>query len=242
MKRTHQLMRRTHPCVMRLTPQWVLGALFLVLAFAVSSSTTLGQTCSVETVPQGRVCAKLGARCSPPTVGSGDVGKCITEAGQANTLVCECQGAPTPSYNVTLTLLTPADMETGVATSTITVIPFNGFTGKLDFTCTVSGLTNPAPSCATPPSATVSGPGSATSQVAVSVSGSTAQGTYRVTVSAVDAHGRPPDNGAQSSTVSVTRVRWTIGNSLRAMGIVLLAFLVALALWGLWLSKRPAPR
>jgi hypothetical protein len=36
-------------------------------------------------------------------------------------------------------------------------------------------------------------------------------------------------------------LRWTIGNSLRAMGIVLLAFLVALALWGLWLSKRPAP-
>lgn len=226
---------------MKRTPQWVLGFLFLVLAFAVSPSVTLGQSCSFNTVPRGRVCAKLGARCSPPTVGGGDVGVCINESGQANTLACECQGAPTPSYNVTLTLLTPSDMNTGVATFRIAVIPFNGFTGKVDFTCAVSGPNNPAPSCATPPPANVTGPGSATSQLAVSVVSSTAQGAYRVTVSAVDGHGRPPDNGAQSSTVSVTRLGWTIGNMLRAVGIVLLAFLVALALWGLWLSKRPAP-
>jgi hypothetical protein len=225
---------------MKRTPQWMLGFLFLVLAFAVSPPVTLGQSCSFNTVPRGRVCAKLGARCSPPTVGVGDVGECINESGQADTLACECQGAPTPSYNVTLTPLTPSDLDTGVATFTIRVIPFNGFTGKVDFTCAVSGPNKPAPSCATPPPANVTGPGSATSQLAVSVVSSTAQGAYDVTVRAVDGHGRPPDNGAQSSTVSVTRVRWTIGNSLRALGIVLLAFLVALALLGLWLSKRPA--
>lgn len=226
---------------MKRTPQWVLGFLFLVLAFAVSPSVTLGQSCSFNTVPRGRVCAKLGARCSPPTVGAGDVGVCINESGHADTLACECQGAPTPSYNVTLTLLTPSDMNAGVATFRIAVIPFNGFTGKVDFTCAVSGPNNPPPSCATPPPANVTGPGSATSQLAVSVVSSTAQGAYSVTVSAVDGHGRPPDNGAQSSTVSVTRLHWTIGNMFRAVGIVLLAFLVALALWGLWLSKRPAP-
>lgn len=226
---------------MKRTPQWVLGFLLFVLAFAVSPSVTLGQSCSFNTVPRGRVCAKLGARCSPPTVGGGDVGVCINESGQTDTLACECQGAPTPSYNLTLTLLTPSDMNTGVATFRIAVIPFNGFTGKVDFTCAVSGPNSPAPSCATPPPANVTGPGSATSQLAVSVVSSTAEGAYRVTVSAVDGHGRPPDNGAQSSTVSVTRSSWTIGNSLRAVGIVLLAFLVALALWGLWLSKRPAP-
>jgi hypothetical protein len=137
-----------------------------------------------------------------------------------------------------LTPLTPADMNTGTATSTITILPFNGFVGKVDFTCAVTGLTDPAPSCATPPAATVTGGGSATSPLAVSVSDSTAQGTYRVTVSAVDAHGRPPDNGAQSSTVSVMRLHWTIENSLRSFGIALLAFLVVLTIWGLWGRKR----
>src|SRR5207253_10348410 len=32
---------------------------------------------------------------------------------------------------------------------------FNGFTGKVDFSCTVSGVPHPAPSCANPASATV---------------------------------------------------------------------------------------
>jgi len=176
-------------------------------------------------------------------VGGGSTGNCTTEAAKGDTIVCECQGAQTPSYNLTLTPLTPGDVYTGDATSTITVIPFNGFTGKVDFTCVISGLTSPAPSCATPSSATVTGTGSATSLVTVSVSSSTAQGTYRVAIGALDAHGRPPDNGAQSSTVSVSRVHWTIGNSLRSGGVALVIFLVVLTLWGigqLWRGKRSA--
>src|SRR3989442_350956 len=89
--------------LMKRTPSRpILGFLLLGAAVAVSPSTTLGQSCSFNTVPQGRVCSKEGSRCSPPTVGGGNVGKCTTEAGLANTLVCECQGAPTPSYNMTL--------------------------------------------------------------------------------------------------------------------------------------------
>src|SRR5215468_1322998 len=123
-------------------------------------ANAFGQACSFNTLPQGRACSKPGARCSPPTVGSGNVGNCTTEAARGDTIVCECQGAPTASYNLTLTPLTPADVNTGDATSTITVVPFNGFTGKVDFTCTISSVTNPAPSCATPAPATVTGPGS----------------------------------------------------------------------------------
>jgi len=219
----------------------VLSPFLIGMALSVSAPNAFGQACSFNTLPQGRACSKLGARCSPPTVGSGNVGKCITESLPGDTIACECQRAPTPSYSLTLTPLTPADINTGDATSTITVIPFNGFTGKVDLTCTISGLTHPEPSCATPPPATVTGLGSAPSSLTVSVSSSTAQGTYRVTVSAVDAHGRPPDNGAQSSTVSVSRVHWTIGNSLWSGGIAVLAFLVLLMLWGLshlWRGKR----
>lgn len=226
----------------------IFGFILLGAALAVSPSTTLGQSCSFNAVPQGRVCSKETARCSPPTVGGGNVGKCTTEAGLANTLVCECQGAPTPSYNMTLSPLTPAALGAGVATSTITVIPFNGFTGKVDFACTTSGMGYPAPSCATPAPATVTGPGSATSLLSVSVSSSTGEAAFTVTVNAVDSHGRPPDNGAQSSTVLVSHSPWIIGNSFFSFfsaKMALVIFLVLLTLWVLvylWRTRRPASR
>lgn len=211
---------------------------FCGAVFAVSAPTAFGQACSSKPLEQGRVCTKPGAKCSPPTVGAGNVGVCTIEGLRAEALACECQGAPIASYNVTLTPLTPSDIDTGTATSTITVLPFNGFTGKVDFTCSVSGMTDPAPSCATPASAAVTGVASASSLLKVSVVSSTAQGTYKVTVSAVDERGRPPDNGAQSSIMSVTRLHWTIGNSLGGAGIVLLIFLTVLAIWGLSQARR----
>jgi len=214
---------------------------FFAVALAVSPPMAMAQSCSIITLPNGNACKKLGARCSPPTAGSGNVGNCTTVAAPKDTIVCECLGAPTPSYNLTVTPLTPGDLDTGTATSTITVIPYNGYTGAVNFTCAVSGMTHPVPTCATPPPAIVTGPGSATSQVAVSVADSTAQGTYRVAVTAVDSHGRPPDNGDQTSILSVSRVYWTIGKSLLALGIALAAFLAVLTIWGLaqvWRGKR----
>ncbi len=219
----------THPALGSL----VLGALL------VSSPTTPGQSCSFKPVLQGRVCTKPGAPCKPPTVGSGNVGKCTTEGLHPEELACECQGSPTPSYNITLSPLSPTYIDTDVATSTITVIAFNGFTGKVDFSCTVSGVPHPAPSCANPASATVTN-GSATSLLRVSASTSAAEGTYTVTVNAVDGHGRPPDNGSQSSTVSVSHVRWILMGGGR---ISLLTFVALLALWSvrlLWRDKRDA--
>lgn len=225
---------------MKQTPtRSALAFLALGAVFAVSSPTTLGQSCSFKPLEQGRVCTKPGARCSPPTVGSGNVGTCTTEGMHAETLSCECQGSPTPSYNITLSLLTPSYIDKDVATSTITVIPFNGFTGKVDFTCTVSGATHPAPSCQNPASVTLTS-GAATSLLTVSASTSTAEGTFTVTVSAVDGHGRPPDNGAQSSTVSVSHVRWILMGGGR---MAFLTFVALLALWSvglLWRDKREA--
>ena len=230
---------------MKRTSSLVALGLFFGVALAVSSPVTLGQSCSVTAVPQGQACSKTGARCSPPTVGGGNVGVCTTEAPRGDTLVCECQGAPTPSYNMTLTLFTPSAISTGSATSTITVIPFNGFTGKIDFTCAVSGVGHPGPSCANPTSATVTGGGSGTSLLVVTSSESTADATFTVTVSAVDAHGRPPDNGAQAATVLVSHSRWIIGTGFGSAKMALVTFLVLLALWMLvylWRSRRPASR
>lgn len=224
------------------------GFLLIGAALAVFPVTILGQSCSFNTVPQGRVCSKEGSRCGPPTVGGGNAGKCTTEAAPANTLVCACQGAPTPSYNMTLSPLAPSPMSTGVATSTITVIPFNGFAGRIDFSCAISGTRLPTPSCATPAPATVTGPGSATSLVTVSASSSTGEDAFTVTVNALDAHGRPPDNGAQSSTVLVSHSSLLIGTNgknLNLPKIALIAFLVLLTLWVLvylWRTRPPASR
>ena len=213
---------------------------FLVFgALLVCSPTTPAQSCAFKPVLQGRVCTKPGAPCKPPTVGSGNVGRCTTEGLRPEALACECQGLPTPSYNITLSPLAPTFIDTDVATSTITVIAFNGFTGQVDFSCTVSGVTHPAPSCEKPPSATVTS-GSATSLLRVSASTSAAEGTYTVTVNAVDGHGRPPDNGSQSSAVSVSHVRWILVGGGR---IALLTFVALLALWSvllLWRDKRDA--
>lgn len=220
---------------MKRTPtRLALEFLVLGVVLAVSSPTTLGQSCSFKPVLQGRVCTKPGAPCSPPTVGSGEMGKCTTEGLRAEALACECQGSATASYNITLSLLTPTYIDTDAATSTITVIPFNGFTGKVDFTCAVSGVTHPAPSCSNPASATVTG-SSATSRLTVSAGTSTAEGTFTVTVSAVDGHGRSPDNGAQSSAVAVSHVRWILVGGGR---IAFLTFAALLALWSLWLGWR----
>jgi len=169
------------------------------------------------------------------------VGNCTTEGLRPEALACECQGSPTPSYNVTLSLPTPSYIDKDAATSTITVVPFNGFTGKVDFTCTVSGVTQPAPSCANPASATVTG-SSATSLLTVSASAATAEGSYTVTVNAVDEHGRPPDNGAQSATVAVSHVRWILMGGGR---MAFLVFVVLLVLWSvrlLWRDRRDVLR
>lgn len=219
--------------------------LLLAAALAGSSPTALAQSCTSQPLLQGHVCSKPGARCSPPTVGGGDVGKCTTEGQRAEALACECQGAPTTSYNVTLTPLTPATLSKGTATSAITVTPFNGFTGKVDFTCAVSGVSHPAPTCATPAPATVTGPGSATSLLTVSVESSTADASFTVTVKAADAQGRPPDNGAQSSTVLVSHSGWIIGKGFGSAKMALITFLVLIALWlfvYLWRTRRPGSR
>lgn len=228
---------------MKGTPtQPAVGFLVLGAVLAVSSPTALGQACSFKPLLQGRVCTKPGAPCSPPTVGSGNVGKCTIEGLRPEALACECQGSVTPSYELTLSLLTPAYIDAGVATSTITVVPFNGFTGKVDFICSVSGQTQPAPSCPNPASATVTG-GSATVPFTVSASTATAEGTYTVSLSALDAHGRPPDNGAQSSTLAVSHGRGILVGGGR---IAFLTLVVLLVLWWgvrrLWRDKRDALR
>jgi hypothetical protein len=218
----------------------VLAFLFLGVTSAVYPLMSFAQTCTSQPVKAGRTCTKVGALCSPVTEGIGNKGKCTTEGSPADVLTCECKGLPTPTYTFTLVPLTPPSITTpsgGVATSTITVIPFNGFTGSVRFTCTVTGGSPPLPSCPNPSPATVT-TGPATSALSVSTDSSTSSATYTITVTGTDAGGAPPGGGPQSVTLQVEH-KYGIGAG--GGGIALLTLAGLLALWSmgrLWRGKR----
>jgi hypothetical protein len=214
----------------RTTSRPLLGFLLIGVASAISSLMTFAQTCPSTPAKGGRICTTPGAPCSPVTDGVGDKGKCTTEGAIADVRSCECKGAPPPSYNITLAPLTPSsltDPAGGTATSTITVNPLNGFTGAVNFTCAVSGGRPPIPTCPNPASVTVvSGP--VTSGLSVTADKLTTIGTYTVTVTALDAQGIQPNDGAQSLSLPVDHHYGVDGGG---GSIAVLTLVLLIALW-----------
>lgn len=135
--------------------------------------------------------------------------------------------AQTSGYVTNLVLPAPPTVNiSGTTISRILVIPTNGFTGKIDFACMITGP-SPQPTCATPPSVTVTNGAGAASAATVTFNNNTAVGTFTITVNATSG-GMPPANGAQSVPVSHTNnYDVTDGGG----GIALLTFSVLLVLW-----------
>lgn len=219
----------------------VIGVVLAGVVLTVSPRASFAQVCpSVAAKPPARgiVCAKSGAPCSPVTDGIGSTGKCTTEGSPADGTTCECKGAPAPSYALTLSPFTPSsltDPAGGVANSTVIVTPLNGYTGSINFMCTVTGGRPQLPSCPNPSSVTVTG-GAVTSGLSVTADRLTTMATYTITVTAVDASQLQPNNGPQSLTLQVEH-HYTVGGG----GIALLTLAGLLALWSmgrLWRGKR----
>ena len=213
----------------------LLGFLLIGVVLAISAQTNLAQTCTSTPAQGGRVCSKPGAPCSPVTEGVGDKGNCTTEGSRADVRSCECKGAAPPSYNIALAPLTPQTIsgpsgpDPSTATSTITVTAFNGFTGTVFFTCSVAGGGPPLPSCPNPSPVTVTS-GPVNSTLSVSAVDATPAATYTITVTAADSTGLPSNSGAQSSSVYVGHLQWTVGGG---GGIALLTLAGLLALWSM---------
>jgi trimeric autotransporter adhesin len=102
----------------------------------------------------------------------------------------------------------PAITNGSSGTSTITVMPTNGFTGTVDLTCSVSGPSGATnPTCAAgPASVDISGTGSLTSTLTVNTTASTTAGAYTITVT-----------GASSGLTENTTVAVTVNNPANAV-------------------------
>ena len=150
--------------------------------------------------------------------------------------------AQSPKYMVMLPPIVPPSITApagSTSISTIIVLPLNGFTGKIDFVCTVTGGSPPLPSCPNPLSVTVTGTGAVTSNLAVTTNSSTGGGTYSVTITAADIRGTPSVTGPASMPLSVVH-QYGVGSD-GGGGIALLTLAGLLALWStgrLWWGKR----
>lgn len=117
------------------------------------------------------------------------------------------QPVMTASYSVTATPLNPTSITAGEnATSAITVTPAGGYTGSVTLSCgTLTGTA--APKCSFSPNpVTVSGTVSMSANLTMSSSIETAGGSYAISVTAKDASGLAPINGAQSLTLTAAAV------------------------------------
>jgi hypothetical protein len=224
----------------RTSSRILLGFLLIVGVSALPPSMNLAQVCAVADSKPSHICATPGAQCSPVTDGTGSIGLCTTE-NLSGGLRCECKGLPPHSYTMAVTPLAPNSITApagGTATSTITVTPFNGFTGPVSFTCSVTGGQPPIPTCPNPaPVNVVNAP--ATSALSVTTDKLTSSATYTVTVTATDASGTPPNGGPKSLSLTVSH-QYGVGGG-GGGGIAILTLAALLALWSmgrLVLSKR----
>jgi phospholipase C len=138
------------------------------------------------------------------TVSGKDGGGMVPSNG-AQALTLTVTAATTPGYTLGATALNPASVTAGVfATSTITVIPANGYTGSVRLSCSsVTGGT-PAPVCTFNPSTVViSGTSAGTSVLTVVSTPSVPGGSYAITVTGIDAQIVGPSNGPQGLTLTI---------------------------------------
>jgi phospholipase C len=116
--------------------------------------------------------------------------------------------AASPSYAVTAAALNPASITAGQsATSSIKVIPANGYTGTISLACSVVAVGTPAPTCSVRPSSvTISGAAAVAATLTVSTAISTPGGNSTISLTASDAGKLSPSNGAQTLPLTTAAV------------------------------------
>jgi phospholipase C len=105
-----------------------------------------------------------------------------------------------PGYVLTATALNPPLVTAGkMSTSTVVVIPANGYTGTVTLSCGMASGGMPVPSCSVnPPAVTISSIHPQTTALTVLTSVDAPGGTYNFSVNASDANKLAPANGPQT--------------------------------------------
>ena len=113
---------------------------------------------------------------------------------------------PPATYTLTVGSLNPSSVDAGgSATSTITVSPFNGYTGTVTLSCNVTGGGSPPPTCAISPNpVSVTSAMAATPTMTVSAPNGVPNSKYTVAVTGIDASQNGPANGTQDLAVNTT--------------------------------------
>jgi phospholipase C len=113
-----------------------------------------------------------------------------------------------PGYVLTATALNPAVATAGKSsTSTVTVIPANGYTGSVRLSCGMISAGTPVPTCSfSPPQATITGFKAALSVLTVSTPGNTPGGPFTFTITAADTNKLAPSNGPQAMKLTTMAV------------------------------------
>jgi len=111
---------------------------------------------------------------------------------------------PTSGYSLTAGTLSPGSVAAGSsATSTITVTPANGYQGNVTLSCSITGGSTPAPTCAFDNSTVAITAGAGTSKLTISTTSATPSAAYAISVTGKDASSTAPSNGAQALSVTV---------------------------------------
>jgi len=151
--------------------------------------------------------------------------------------------AQASGYLVMLTPPTPPTISApagGTSLAIIIVIPLNGFTGRVTFTCAVSGGTPPPPTCSTPTPVTVTSNPTAESLKTVATLTSdrtTGSATFNFSVTATSDRGTAPVNGPQTMPITVEH-RYGIGNEGGGGSVALLTLAALVAFWSLTRVRR----
>src|SRR5271165_1709692 len=113
---------------------------------------------------------------------------------------------PPATYTLTVGSLNPSSVAAGgSATSTITVSPFNGYTGTVTLSCNVTGGGTPPPTCAISPNpVSVTSAMAATPTMTIAAPNGVPNSKYTVAVTGSDASQNGPANGTQNLAVTTT--------------------------------------
>ncbi len=122
--------------------------------------------------------------------------------------VGKLQSLGRPGYVLGDTAMIPGvDTARNSSSATVTVIPANGYTGRVSLSCGLTGVAISTPACSFNPSqVTLNDAGAKTSALTVSTSSSTPGGPYTFTVNARDLNNLAPSNGAQAMKLTTMAV------------------------------------